>query len=162
MLTQERLKEVLDYDPETGHFTARITRSNLLRGARTGHKNKGVSRYILIRVDGRSYFAHKLAWFYMYGRWPPAQLDHINLVTFDNRISNLREATRTQNCANCPKPRNNKSGKKGVHFAKHTGKWRARISKARIHLGYFATAEEAHAAYIAAALALHGEFARAE
>lgn len=161
MLTHERLKEVLEYDPETGHFVARVTRSNLLKGARAGKRS---GKYSRIRIDGRLYYTHKLAWFYMHGKWPDAQIDHINLVPSDNRISNLREATHAQNNFNHSRQRNNKSGKKGVQFAKHSGRWRARIYKDSrpIHLGCFATAEEAHAAYVAAARIHHGEFARAE
>ena len=160
-LTQERLKELLDYDPETGVFTARVARSsNLPVGARAGSVT--VRGYVNIHVCNKVYYAHRLAWFYVHGRWPNGHLDHINRVASDNRIANLREATRPQNMANTPVRSHNKSGKKGV--AKHHHKWVASICKhgRKVHLGSFGSAEEAHAAYVAAARDIHGEFARAE
>jgi hypothetical protein len=162
MLTQERLKELLHYDPETGHFTARVTRGRRIAGVRTSCVTTG--GYIKLSVDYKRYYGHRLAWLYVHGRWPSEQIDHINHITSDNRIANLREATRSQNSANCGPRRNNKSGKRGVIFLRQTGKWRASIrkDKRRIYLGCFDTVEEAHASYAAAAREIHGEFARAE
>ncbi|MGY8831687.1 MAG: HNH endonuclease signature motif containing protein, partial [Pseudomonadales bacterium] len=98
MLTIERLKEVLDYSPETGHFTWRINK----RRARTGDIAGSVVAhgYILIRVDQTRQLAHRLAWFYVHGRWPDKNIDHINGQTADNRIANLRQATCAENLKN--------------------------------------------------------------
>jgi hypothetical protein len=162
MLTQERLKELLDYDPETGIFTHRVSRGRRVAGVVTNCATTG--GYIKLSICNKRYYAHRVAWIYVHGRWPSEQIDHINHVTSDNRIANLREATRSQNSANSGPRRNNKSGKKGVFFLRQTGKWRASIrkDKRRIYLGCFDTVEEAHASYAAAARDIHGEFARAE
>lgn len=159
-LTHERLKELLHYDPETGVFT-HLT-SGRGRGRKAGARAGCFGGYTRVGVCGRVYRAHRLAWFYVYGVWPREQLDHINLDISDNRLANLREATVAQNGANCQARRRNKCGKKGV--SKLKGKWRAQIfkNKRQVHLGLFATAEEAHSAYIAAARDHYGEFARAE
>jgi hypothetical protein len=116
--------------------------------------------YILIRLDGMLHRAHRLAWFYVTGEWPPLGIDHSNLDRADNRWHNLRLATQSQNCANVRTRRNSASGLKGV--VKHADKWRAMIrNKGRMHhLGLFPTKEEAHAAYVAAAISFYGEFAR--
>jgi hypothetical protein len=161
MLTHEQLKELLHYDPETGVFTTRVARGNLSVDRKAGCKSRG---YIQLRIADRIYRAHRLAWFYVHGSWPDSEIDHINLVTSDNRIANLREATRKQNTTNTPARRNNRCGKKGVTFAKHAGKWRARIvhNGRPEHLGYFTDIEAAHAAYAAAARVHFGEFARVE
>jgi hypothetical protein len=158
-LTQERLREILDYDPMTGVFTARIARSsNLPVGAIAGCLR--ANGYITISICNQSYYGHRLAWLYVHGRWPDGEIDHINCIPSDNRLANLREATRAQNSRNMPVFRNNICGKKGV--SKRAGKWRANITKnkRRVHLGYFDTPEEAHAAYAAAARMHYGEFAR--
>jgi hypothetical protein len=89
-------------------------------------------------------------------------VDHINGNGLDNRRSNLRICSHSENMKNCKRYTSNKSGYKGVGF--HNGKWRARINIDRksIFLGHFSTAEEAHAAYCEAAKRLYGEFARFE
>lgn len=162
MLTQERLKELLSYDPNTGDFTRLIGRSGpkARKGDVAGRDNG--QGYIRIYVDGKGYKAHRLAWFYMTGYWP-SEVDHKNTVRSDNRWSNLREATRHENRTNCSAYKNNSSGIKGVSFYKPTGKWKAQIQKngKKIGLGYFNTKEDAGAAYAQAALENFGEFARA-
>lgn len=139
MITQERLKELLHYDPETGVFTRKVRTSNDVKvGDIAGSMT--ADGYIRIRVDGRRYLAHRLAWFHVYGTWPEDQLDHISGVRDDNRISNLREATNTQNCQNHKSPRcNSTSGYLGVSFRKEIGRWHAHItvSGKKIHLGFF-------------------------
>lgn len=162
MLTQERLKELLSYDPETGLFTRLVGRSgpNARAGDIAGCDNgKG---YIRIYVDGKPYKAHRLAWFYMTGEWVP-EVDHENTIKSDNRWDNLRKATRGQNRGNTRAYKNNTSGLKGVSFNKRTARWAAQIQKdgVKVGLGYYATAEDAHAAYVIAAKKYFGEFARA-
>jgi hypothetical protein len=162
-ITPERLRELLDYDPETGEFTWRVTRNhNARHGQRAGSTHgKG---YWGIAIDGRKYQAHRLAFLHIFGKWPDGDLDHANGVRTDNRIANLRLATRSQNAANrrCSR-RNISSGFKGVHFEPQTGQYRARIGKhgKSQHLGLFRTAADAHAAYCAAAREVHGAFWRA-
>lgn len=160
-LDHEDLLRVLRYDPETGKFTwlQRVS-IRILVGAEAGSQLK--SGYIEIGVFGRNFQAHRLAWFYMKGEWPEGQVDHKNTDRSNNRWENLREATHGQNVQNSGPRKNNKSGYKGVSFAKDVRKWQARIMcDRRLHLlGYFATSEDAHSAYAAKAVELHGEFAR--
>ncbi len=160
-LTHARLLECLTYNPETGVFTwiKRIS-IRIVVGKRAGVVWKCGHRYITI--DGKHYPAHRLAWFYVYGRWPEADLDHIDCVPDGNRIGNLREATDAQNLQNRGKQRNNTSGFKGVTWHRGGHKWLAQIEArgAKYYLGLFDKAEDAHAAYVAKARELHGEFAR--
>lgn len=160
-LTHSRLLEALDYDPETGDFF-RLDIA-LRGGAPIGSYLD--NQYKRICIDYQEYLAHRLAWFYVNGEWPSNDIDHINGVRGDNRICNLREATRQENLRN-GRGRPSKSGLKGVNFRSGlTRPWYARIypEKGRkIHLGYFLTAEEAHAAYCEAATKYFGEFARFE
>lgn len=161
MLTHERLRQLVDYDPETGLFARRTDSSNrrFKAGENTG---SSTGRFVSIWLDGKPYLAHRIAWFWM----PDRQIDHRNLDGNDNRWSNLRLATASQNGMNRRAGRG-ASGLKGVHFIANTEKcgskpWRARITKDGRHhfLGLFATREEAKAAYDAAAQRIHGEFAR--
>lgn len=153
MLTQERLKNTLHYNPTSGQFT-RLNRVGNIAGT------VGYQGYTAIHVNGRIYQAHRLAWLYVYGRFPTADLDHINDNKSDNRIENLRETTRSQNMLATPKPRNNTSGYKGVSFDKSRNKWEAycTISRKRKHLGRFDTAEQAHQAYKTYVLAHQPEY----
>lgn len=158
-LTADRLREVLTYDPETGVFRWKVRTSiRVTVGEVAGYLRDG---YRFITIDGRKYRAHRLAWLYMYGVWP-AELDHVNGDRADNRISNLREATRTQNNANTPIRKNNTSGVKGVCWDKRKRKWMAQIRVRGVQrfLGYYETTEEAGEAYAAAAARYFGEFAR--
>jgi hypothetical protein len=152
MLTQERLKQRLSYDPETGVFTRRAGRME--RPVGHAHKSTG---YLYIRIDGRSYEAHRLAWLYVHGVLP-LRLDHRNLVRMDNRIANLRLATRSQNHANRLAQANSQSGLKGVCWDESNGRWKAQLQGR--HLGSFATAEEGAAAYDEVAKQVFGNFAR--
>ncbi len=161
MITTERLREVLAYDPDTGVFTWRVARGRQSAGAVAGSLNG--SGYLLIRIDRRSYPAHRLAFVYMTGAWPENEIDHMNLDRADNRFENLREATHSQNMANGRRRSNNTSGLKGAHWRKRNRRWQAQIRVAgrKKHLGYFDTPEEANAAYREAATQHFGKFARA-
>lgn len=138
VITQQRLREVLDYDPETGEFRWLVATGRRVNvGDLAGTDSYG-RRFI--RIDKRRYRAHRLAWLYVHGRWPANEIDHINGVADDNRIANLREATRSQNCENRRKPkRNSTSGFLGVWTHKATGKLRAQIvhNGKNYHLGLF-------------------------
>lgn len=161
-LTQERLKQILHYDPQSGDWTRLVTRNNNAKmGVVAGSKKP--TGYILIGVDGTIYRAHRLAWLYMTGRWPRNQIDHKDGNPSNNCWLNLREATNGQNKANSLKNSNNTSGLKGVSWNKFHKKWYAYIglNGRKESLGYYQTKEEAHSAYLAAAKANFGEFARA-
>jgi len=150
-LTQDRLKQLLRYDPNTGIFVWRIALSCV--AAETSAGTQDPKGYVRISVDRRIYAAHRLAWLYAHGAWPVAEIDHINRIRNDNRIGNLREADRSLNCHNSALRADNVSGHRGVGWHKHQQKWRARISIAgRMHeLGYFLDKESAVAAYRKAA-----------
>jgi hypothetical protein len=166
-VTAEMLRERMAYDPETGVFRLRRSQKRWKAGQVAG--SLGKNGYVHIRVAGVLCLAHRLAWLYVNGVWPAEQVDHINGDRIDNRMANLRLATNQQNQRNSKLPRDNTSGFKGaflVSSRKHWKKgrrWKAAITvnSRSIHLGYFATPEEAHAAYCAAAEKHYGEFARA-
>jgi len=154
ILTQKELKRLLDYDPNTGEFMWKVTRSwravagqvaGTLRKSHAPSSPYGVT-YICICVNGRNYSGHRLAWFWVHGKWPKNELDHINQNGLDNRIDNLLPATRGENARNMRMHKSNTSGTTGVHFAH--GKWMAEIeyNKNRIYLGFFADKKDAIAA----------------
>jgi len=158
-LTAEVLRTLLSYDPETGVFTRRVvTASRVHLGDVAGWEDK--DGYVNISLLNLTWKAHRLAWFYMTGEWPKADIDHKNLTHNDNRWDNLREATRTQNLANSGKRPSNTSGLKGV--SKTGRKWRANMSidDRQVYLGSFDCKAAAHFAYIVASHSRHGEFAR--
>jgi hypothetical protein len=160
-MTQAYLKSHLHYDPETGIFTRLIANSpNTKVGNVAGWLTK--LGYIELKIDGTMYKAHRLAWLYVHGVMPDGDVDHINLNRADNRIANLRPASRTQNQLNREKSPTNKSGFKGVSLRKGTGKYVAQASYEgkKYHLGLFDTPEQASEAYKAFAAERHGEFAR--
>jgi HNH endonuclease len=162
-LTQQRLRELLDYDSATGVFHWRATVSSLDIKGLGGSIAGSIMRdgYRRVRVRGRHYLSHRLAWLYVYGTWPFGDLDHRNGIRDDNRIANLRPASRSQNNSNAKIRSSNTSGLKGASL--QNGRWKAQIQakKKKIFLGYFDTPEEAHAAYCVAADKFHGKFARA-
>jgi hypothetical protein len=164
-LNAERLRGLLAYTAETGLFTWKV-RPGPSRGAGERAGVRTAAGYIQIKIDQRCYRAHRLAWLWMTGEWPPAEIDHKNLDKADNRWGNLRSATRGQNQAN--NYTKNNVGLKGVSrlpdlpgYVRRNPYQAVIVSKGRKqHLGMFATAQEAHEAYAAAARAAHGEFAR--
>ena len=160
MLTQARLRELLTYEPDTGLFWRNVTRaSNARRGSIAGYAGDPYAR---IRIDGELYLAHRLAYLYMTGQWPPDDIDHRNGRTKDNRWENLRPATRQQNMHNKRRPMNNSSGIKGVARVKYAHEfWRAEIclNHRTIFLGHYVTREEAALARHIVEQALFGEFA---
>jgi hypothetical protein len=155
------LRELLHYDSATGEFRWRKPMS---RSVQAGDVAGALDKrgYRKVTVERRQYAAHQLAWLYMRGKWCSVVIDHRDGNPFNNRWDNLRRATVSQNNANRRVQRNNACGFKGVR--REWRRWRARISKngRTCHLGSFATPEEAHTAYVAAARKLYGEFARTE
>jgi len=157
MITQARLKELLRYEPETGEFFWRVARNNFTKiGSRAG--NADSKQYWRTRMDGKAYLNHRLAWLYVHGRFPDKHLDHIDRDPANNCITNLREATRSQNKVNSIAYKNNCSGFKGVYPSKQRWQAQIRYNKKLIHIGSFDTVEKAHTAYCKAAKELHGEF----
>jgi len=155
-LTIDRLREVLEYDPEAGVFKWKISpRNRTLPGDIAGRKNS--NGYMIVTVDKQTVRLHRVAWAVTHGRWPEADIDHINGVRDDNRIENLREATRGQNCQNTARRTDNRTGSKGVHFRKDTGKYSASITVdgKTIYLGSFCTLEEARMAREQEEIKLH-------
>jgi len=150
------LHEVLKYDPDTGIFTwNKKISSRTVVGKPAGCMRNG---YVSIDIFGKRYRAHRLALIYVHGHCDSKDVDHINGVTHDNRIVNLRFATRSENKQNIRKVQpNNKSGYMGVDWHKATGFWRATITNMgkQKHIGLFKTPEEAHAAYLETKRKLH-------
>ena len=139
--SQDRLRDLFSYDPETGLFVRLRLAGGQTAGTIAGSKkSKG---YIGIAVDGRLYYAHRLAWVYVYGDTEVGEIDHINHQPADNRIANLREVTRKQNQENYSLRVDNTSGVTGVDF--RNGRWRARISQQgkMLNLGSFETRDQA-------------------
>ena len=160
MITQCELKEVLDYNPDTGVFIWKKTVGNrAVIGSVAGHKNN--NGYICIKINRKTYKAHRLAYLYMTGNFPENLIDHINHITDDNRWTNLRDATNSQNQFNKAKHKNNTSGYKGVSWDTRNKKWRAKIKcmNKTIHIGCYTTPQEAAEAYKKKAIELFGEFA---
>lgn len=157
MLTHERLLELLTYDPGTGLFHWRLSLTwrrpvGSLAGTLTRYG------YLAIGLEGRKYYAQRLAWFYVHGVWPPSGVDHKDRIKTNNKIDNLRLADQTQNMANSSAQKRNKTGFKGV--LKKRKRFQARITfeGRSLYFGVYDTPEEAHAAYCEAAKNLFGEF----
>ena len=166
-LDHATLTRMLDYDPDSGVFRWRECGAKWKNpGDVAGCFSRG---YWIIGINRTRYFAHRLAWFYVNGRWPVHELDHINLDRSDNRITNLREATHSLNMRNVKIRKHNSTGFKGVILLRPTelnrmkrDRYVARIivDGKMIYLGNFDTPEQAHAAYAEASLKYHGKFGR--
>lgn len=149
-LTAERARKCFTYNPLTGALVSR-------RGKQIGYLASG--NYLRVSVDGANYAAHRVVWLLLNGTWPDGYIDHINGVRTDNRIANLRDVSRTENNQNQRRAHshNKSSGLLGASWHKRDKQWAAHISvnNKQKHLGNFATAEEAHAAYLIAKRLLH-------
>lgn len=143
MITRERLKQLLHYNKDTGVFTRLVSnRTDRINKEPGALNTKG---YVQIRLDGRLYVAHRLAWLYMNGAFPVDQLDHIDGDKTNNALVNLREVTNKQNQENVPLQLNNTSGFRGVSYDKRYKKFRAYVCHNRRNktIGFFETAIEA-------------------
>jgi len=151
----------LTYDPEMGIFRW-MTAGKNTRGIGTIAGYLHPSGYRYIKIGQVRFSCQRLAWLFHTGQWPKENIDHINTVRSDNRISNLREATNSQNNFNSPMKPNNTTGFKGVSWSKRDKKYRAQISAngQRRLIGVFDDPQDAAHAYNMAAARLHGEFAR--
>lgn len=159
--TIEQLNEFFLYDEQTGVFTWKKSRptNNAKVGNVAGYRTP--KNYIILRLLGFKFFAHHAAFALKTGKWPnkKMEIDHVNRVPDDNRISNLRECSRGQNICNRKAQKNNKLGVKGVHI--HKGKYCAtiRINNKPYHIGYFNNLEDAKNAYQLKAIEIYGDFA---
>lgn len=172
IIDSEYAREALDYDPTSGELYWRHRPQSHFRDER--HFKRWNSRYalmragvvvqphgyIIIKVNYRPYRAHRLAWLITHGTWPHDEIDHINGIRTDNRLVNIREATRRQNEANKRISKSNKSGVKGVSWNNKNKKWVACIksNSRKVHLGYFDSINDAASAYACAARDMYGEF----
>ncbi len=161
-LTQEYLKECLHYSPDTGVFTwlerplEHFKSDSYFKSWNRKYSGKVAgsakkqwrTSYILIRINSKTYRAHRLAWLHHQGEFPKNQIDHIDGNGLNNKINNLRDVTHGENMRNKRLQLNNTSGVKGVYWRKLKQKWQADIciSGKRNHLGYFKNKEDAAAA----------------
>lgn len=148
----ERIRDRIEYSPDSGELTWRPPVGKQFSGKHAGYAAS--YGYRKVKVLGRVYFVHRLAFLLMNGALPSKEIDHINGNRADNRWSNLRESTHAENMQNLKKAKrsNNSSGLLGVAWRERGAKWSSQIRvDGRIrHIGYFKTAEEAHQAYLAA------------
>lgn len=161
MITAKRLRQLLNYDPETGEFVWRVDRGGRFKvGMKAGCVDIS-SGYVHIRIERKKYYAHRLAWLYVHGTWPK-EIDHISRSRFDNRMSNLREAVEhIYNTRNRSISNSNSSGVTGVSWQKNINKWFAYIwvNYKRISLGYHQYFSGAVAARVKAEQQYFGDFA---
>jgi hypothetical protein len=149
-MTQNKLKEIITYDPKTGFIKWRKPG----KWAKPINVTDGCikpNRYISLKIEGKNYLAHRLAFLFMTGKFPKNEIDHCNGNPSDNRWANLRPATRQENRFNIKA--------KGFTFIEGRNRYRAQIgiNGEQINLGYFKTKEEAHAAYLKAKPKYHGK-----
>jgi len=165
-LTYLRAHELLEYNQESGKLIWKKRNSQPFdwstSGKEAGFVDVKANNRRAIRIDGKLYLAHRVAWLMVTGEWPIMDIDHRNGDAGDNRFANLRLASVAENNRNIGVQKNSSTGFKGVHFFKATGKYQAHITfnRKRKHLGYYDTPEEAHAAYCKASAELHGDFSR--
>lgn len=155
-VTQQRLRELLWYCPATGIFEWKRSAKGRKMGRPAGCKS--AVGYIVIRIDGVLYQAHRLAFLYIYGRWPNGDIDHKDGVRTNNALDNIRECSRSTNLHNRMVGKG-RSGLIGASWCEQAGRWHARIQEGgrQRHIGTFPTAELAHAAYMEARRAAHGD-----
>jgi HNH endonuclease len=161
LVTQERLKELFYYHPDSGDFVRLVmTSSNARAGYQVGCPDK--DGYLVFRVDGVLYKAHRLAWLYMHGVWPPHGIDHEDKITNHNWISNLRVANQSQNLCNTGLRKDNSSGHKDIKWRPSRGKFTVEIqyNKKSKYVGIYSRLEDAIIARDATIAEMHGAFAR--
>ena len=161
MITQTELKHALDYNPGTGQFTWKnptSTRVKVGQIAGTFHAH----RYARIRINSIQYLTHRLVWLYVHGESPASGLDidHINNDRLDNRIANLRLATRQENLRNARMHKGHTNGYKGITYwaAKNLWKAQSQFNGKHVNIGCFKNREDAADAYITFAKLHFGEF----
>ena len=158
-MNQEYLKEILDYNFDTGIFTWKVNKSKRSKiGSVAGWSDNGYTR---IEIDGKTYKAHRLAWLYVYGELPEVLIDHVNSNRSDNRLCNLRQATYQENSENYKTPKTNTSGVKNVSWYKQLNKWvvSKSVKGKKKTIGYFDDLEFAELVAIEARDKYRMEFA---
>lgn len=178
--TPEELRQLLRYEPETGKLywkerPASMFKTSDRRGpewaanmwnARYAGKEAFTARetqgYLCGGINRKVYKAHRVAWAIHHGSWPSEFIDHINMLRDDNRLENLREATRSENSMNRGRQVNSTSGHKGVYWHKTSKKWmaRARLHGKSYYLGFFDEKQDAIDAYRRHIHQIHGDYAR--
>lgn len=155
MITQKELKEILAYDAGTGDFTWIVSPSNRVKIGSSAGSDTGTG-YLRIRISGKDYKAHRLAFLFVEGCLPKDQVDHINRVRNDNRWMNLRHATAAENSTNKSENASNAKAKGGIFWLSKRKRWQARIRIAGrvVHLGAFRTKESAKEIYHMASIEL--------
>lgn len=155
-ITDDWIKNVLSYNPDTGVF---IWKERFGKRGIPGRKAGTIdfNGYVVITINGKRHKGHRLAWLVMTGAWPEVAVDHINGDRSDNRFANLRDANWSQNQHNRRLQSNNKSGYQGVAWDANARKWRAGIRAAGrgFNLGNYDSKEDAHLAYLRAKSELH-------
>lgn len=153
-LSAELIKTLLDYDADTGVLTWKSGIAGVPSGARAGHETR--RGYIEVKIFGRRYKAHRLAWLHYFGEQPSSDIDHRNGTKSDNRIANLRLCTDQENSHNQHRPQG-ANPYLGVSLHRPSGLWQAaiKLNRKQRHLGYFKTPEAARDAYVAAKRQLH-------
>lgn len=156
-LTQSYLQSIFRY--EDGKLYWNVKKFKVKNGSLAGCFYKDA--YVKIRLDKKLYLAHRLI-FMMFHGYLPREIDHINTNKHDNRIENLRPATKIQNQQNIRISKSNTSGVKGVTWNKHHQKYfvRCSVDGTRIHLGYYKELDDAKKVIEDFRLKHHGEFAR--
>jgi hypothetical protein len=176
ILTADKVRQLLDYSPETGELRWKTRTPDMIEGGIHSAERKCRSfnsrfagniagtvdgtNHIQIRIFGQSEMAHRLAYVIMTGEWPPKDIDHKNIESMENSWKNLRLATRSQNGSNRKAIRNNKLGIKGVYKKKNRFIASIRVDYKLKNLGSFKTVDEASKAYAEAAVEYFGEYAR--
>lgn len=160
-ITAEYVREILDYDPETGVFIRKVRTAQCNQAGDRADKlvtNPLCYGYRDITIKGKKYRAHRIAWLHHYGEWPKLEIDHINGEPGDNRIANLRDVSPRVNKENIHKARKHgRSGYLGAHWNSQMGKWQGRIAvhgKTK-HLGFYEDPADAHQAYLEAKRLYH-------
>ncbi len=158
-MTQERLKEVLRYNPDTGIFKWRHSGPGIPPSRKAGTIANG---YRQIEIDYKLFRASRLAWLYMTGEWPKILVDHKNRIRSDDRWRNLRAANHQQNARNMKPGKRNKSGRVGVAIGKKPDTWAAHITidSKTLQLGCYECKADAIEARCKAEKHYFGEFAR--
>lgn len=156
-LTQEQVKELFDYDSENGWMIRKKDNHGRVVNRPCGHKPVHSAGYGQVNIDGKIYFAHRVIWLWHKGEWPENDIDHIDRDPMNNRIENLRSATRSENNQNASIRKDNSSGFRGVYYHKAKKKYMAKIKVGdrQIYLGLFDTTEEAFLAYQLAKIQYH-------